>query len=48
MKKIILTAIITAIITAAAVTNYIIKNQEISGTTGNYTVEIMGSQFNYR
>jgi hypothetical protein len=48
MKKILLSIILTAIITACITANYIITHQQVSGTTGNYNIEILDHNFSYR
>ena len=48
MKKILLSIILTAIITAGITANYIITHQQVSGTTGNYNIEILDHNFSYR
>ena len=48
MKKILLSIILTAIITAGITANYIITHQQVSGTIGNYNVEILDHNFSYR
>lgn len=48
MKKILLSIILTAIITECITANYIITHQQVSGTTGNYNIEILDHNFSYR